>query len=295
MQLATSTNILCERKNAAPISLEESIRACAEAGFAHLDFGFAELAFFSQELHEDTWEKNIQRYERLSRSLGVDFIQGHACLYDFCNRREDSELRFELLKRSFRAASLLGIPRLVVHPACRMENGRAVSSTHAENVAFFQMLSDFAAPLGVDIAVENMWSGERPAGTPYAVRAEELLQLMQDVGRSNVGVCWDIEHASVEDLPQGDSIRLLGRYITATHVSDDTGPNNIHVLPYCGKLKWDEVLQAFAEIGYDGAFSLELQHYLWNMPMALCPEALRLARSVGTHLVNEIISRRVSL
>lgn len=288
LYVSTSTNILCERTGQPPVPMEESIRACGDAGFTCLDFGFAELAFFSPEFRGPSWREKIERCGKLARDRGITFVQGHGSLLDFCNRGEDYAFRLELLKRSFYGAQMLEIPWLVVHPSCKMTDRGPEAGTHEKNVAFFSALSDFAAPLGVGIAIENMWSGTNPRGRPYAVDAEELLRLARDVNRPNVGVCWDIEHASVEQLPQGDSIRLLGSYIKATHISDDTGPANIHILPYTGKLHWEEVLRAFADIGYDGPLSLEIQHYLLRMPPELWVDAIGLARKIGANLCDEI-------
>lgn len=293
MQISTSTNILCERTGQPPVPIEESIRVCGEAGFSCLDFGFAELAFFSPEFRSDSWKEAIARCGRLARDLGITFIQGHGSLLDFCNPGEDYAFQLELLKRSFYGAHMLEIPWLVVHPSCKMTGGSPEADTHEKNVAFFSALADFAAPLGVGIAIENMWSGTTPRGRPYAVEAEELLRLVRDVGRSNVGVCWDIEHASVEQLPQGGSIRLLGSCIKATHISDDMGPSNIHILPYTGKLHWEEVLRAFADIRYDGPLSLEIQHYLLQMPPELWLDAVRFARKICEYWAGQIAQMRV--
>lgn len=293
MMISTSTNILCERTGQPPIPIEESIRLCGEAGFTCLDFGFAEQAFFSREFRDSDWRRQVERCGKLARDLGIRFVQGHSSLLDFCNPGEDDEFQQELLRRSFYGAQMLEIPWLVVHPSCKMTDGMPEVDTHEKNVAFFSALSDFAAPLGVGIAIENMWSGANSRGRPYAVNAEELLRLVQDVGRPNVGVCWDIEHASVEQLPEGDSIRLLGEYIKATHISDDTGPASIHILPYTGKLHWEEVLQAFADIRYDGPFSLEVQHYLLRMPPELWTDAIRFVRKICEYCVEQIAQRRV--
>jgi sugar phosphate isomerase/epimerase len=131
-----------------------------------------------------------------------------------------------------------------------------------------------------------MW-GKTPEGlSRYAVRAEELLQLIEDIGRENVGACWDVEHGSVEKLDQGAAIRLLGGRVKATHISDETGPNNIHILPYSGLVTWEVALKALADIDYRGAFAFEIQHYLPAMPMELVPPAMKFSVEVGRHLLS---------
>lgn len=285
MFLATSTNILCERSEGPHIPMEQSIRACAEAGFTNLDFGFAELGFSSKTFHGDNWKEDILHYKQLAAQLGINFVQGHSTLCDFCNPSKTEHHDLEMVYRSIQGAHILGIPWLAVHPSTHLLDGLAAPDTHYQNVQFFKKLSDYALPYGVGIAIENMWGEACPGVSRYAILAEEVLRLIDDIDRENTCVCWDVEHASIEKLSQGDSIRLLGNRIKATHISDETGANNIHILPYTGFVKWDEVLQALADIGYENAFSLEIQHYLPKMPLSLCPEAMRLAYKVGTHLI----------
>jgi len=63
MKISTSTNILCERANGVSVPMRESIEACAGAGFTNLDFGFAELAFFSERFRSENWEDEIREYK----------------------------------------------------------------------------------------------------------------------------------------------------------------------------------------------------------------------------------------
>lgn len=292
MEITTSTNLLCERSDGTYVPMTESIVSCAGAGFKQLDFGFAELALTSTAFAEEHWAAEIETFKDLARWHGVRFVQGHATILDFCNRGKDYEQQLQLLHRCFQGAKLLEIPWLVVHPSSLVQDSAIAPDTHIQNVQFFRELSDYAAPLGVGVAIENMWGTACPGVPRYALSAEEVLRLVEDIGRENVGVCWDVEHASVEELPQGDSIRLLGRHIKATHLSDETGRSNIHILPFTGKVRWDEVLDALADVSYDGALSLEIQHYLPAMPPALCPEAMRYAHSVGNYLAGQLTAKK---
>lgn len=294
MKISTSTNILCERTDGNNIPMQESIIACAHAGFTQLDFGFAELAFHSPQFLGDDWAEEIETCGKLAHQHGITFVQGHGTIFDFCKADSDYHQQLNLLHRSIDGAQMLGIPWLVVHPSSHLEDGILAADTHRLNVEFFQQIASYAHRMGVGIAIENMW-GEACPGVPrYAITAQEVLCLIEDIDMENVGVCWDVEHASIENLPQGASIRLLGNHIKVTHLSDETGANNIHVLPYTGFVKWDEVLDAFADIDYAGTFSLEIQHYLPAMPQALWSDAMRLAHSVGSHLVEELDRKRAT-
>lgn len=288
MEIATSTNILYERADGSRIPMKESIRACAAAGYRQLDFGFVELALSSKQFHTPEWEAEIKGYWALAQELGLRFVQAHATLFDFCNPSHDDELQRELFRRSIRGARILGVPWIVAHPSTGVIEGKATRDTHEKNVRFFREMADYAASLGLGIAIENMWGKTGQGVRRYAVRAEELLRLIEDIGKSNVGACWDVEHGSVEKLDQGMAIRLLGSRLKATHLSDETGPDNIHILPYTGFVNWDAVLEALADIGYDGALAFEIQHYLPRMPVELIPSAMRFSAEVGRHMAGKL-------
>lgn len=102
MKLSTSTNILYERKHECYISMSESIRRCARAGFQYLDFGFAELAFSSKQFHTNAWKDEMMEYKKLADDLGIFFIQGHGCICDFS--KEDYEQEQNMRQRSIDGA-----------------------------------------------------------------------------------------------------------------------------------------------------------------------------------------------
>jgi sugar phosphate isomerase/epimerase len=286
MNLAVSTNILYERTEGSRISMRESIRACAAAGYRYLDFGFPELKLSSPFFCSSEWKAEIEGYSRLAKELGLGFVQAHAVIVDFCNPPGGGEEDLELFRRSIQGAGMLGVPWIAAHPSTGVSGGKRTEDTHERNIAFFREMADYALSFGVGIAIENMWGKTSEGLSHYAIRAEELLRLIEDIDRENVGACWDVEHGSVEKLDQGTAIRLLGRRLKATHVSDETGPNNIHILPYSGFVKWEEVLKALADIDYPGAFAFEIQHYLPAMPMELVPPAMKFSVQVGRHLLS---------
>lgn len=288
MKLATSTNIYFERENAPLIPLEETIRRCAKAGFKNLDFGFAELALVSQEFNGDNWRQEILELKKIATQYGLEFVQAHATIFDFSNENENYEKQEMLFRRSLIGASLLDVPWVVVHPSTCIRENKIHRNTRDKNVQFFKKYSLIAERLGVGLAVENMWGRLKSGEKPYCLDAKELLLLMEDVNCKNIKVCWDVEHASVENLNQTEAIHILKEYIVATHISDETGGNNIHILPYLGKAKWDEILEAFAQINYDGIFDLEIQHYLPRIPLELVDRAMKFSCEVGMQMVGRI-------
>lgn len=288
MKLATSTNIYFERRNAPLIPMEETLRQCAAAGFRYLDFGFAELSLISERFHSEDWEQEIREYAALAESLGMQFVQAHATIFDYCNTDETYEEKERLFRRSLKGAGILGVPWIVVHPSSYLADGRIHQDTHMKNVGFLKEYAAVAAEVGVGLAVENMWGRTKAGEKPYCLEAGELLRLIEDVDRDNVKVCWDVEHGSIEGLDQRKAIEMLGKHIVATHISDEAGQESIHILPYLGKADWDEILGALAEIKYEGVFNFEIQHYLPGVPEELIPSAMRFAYETGRQMVERL-------
>lgn len=286
MELVVSTNIYFERRYESAILLKECLQLCYDAGYRKLDFGFAELALVSQRFGTDQWLEELREYQAFAGQKGMEFVQAHATILDFCNLTEADAHQVQLFQRSIEGAAFLGVPWVVVHPSTGIRNGKPDPDTHKRNVAFFQEYSEYAYAQGVGLAVENMWGRTRGGFPHYALNPEELYRLIEDIDCANVKICWDVEHGGVEKLDQSKWIRTLGSHIVATHISDETGPNNIHILPYFGNIDWEMILAALADIDYKGNFDFEIQHYLPGVPKELVPAAMKFSCQVGTHLVN---------
>lgn len=295
MELSTSTNIYFERDFEPFVSVRETITQCAGAGFRNLDFGFAELALVSEQFKGANWAEEIQTYKELAESLGMRFVQAHATIFDFCNlcrQGKDYDCREELFYRSLAGAQMLGVYWVTVHPSTFLVNGKIHPDTHLKNVEFFKQYAQIAQKLGIGLAVENMWGTVGKGEKPYCLEAAELLKLIEDVNCENVKVCWDVEHGSIERLDQREALHLLKSHVTTLHISDESGPDNIHILPYQGKADWKEILDTLAEIDYKGFFNLEIQHFLPKVPKELAPAAMKLARETGEWMVREIEERK---
>lgn len=290
--ISTSTNIYFERRDGERIPAKTSMEVCRRAGYEEMDFCFVDQIFTPSPFTEDGWERYIKEYAALAEKLGIRFTQTHGHIHDFCNNRDPQQ--WELVLRCLRATAMLGSPWMVMHPSTLVTDGKMDPATEEINAEYFGRLADEAAKWGVGIAIENMWGETKEGVKCYAIQPEELLSLTGKLGRKNIGVCWDTEHGSIEALDQGRAIRMLKGLIHATHISDETGRNNIHILPYTGHMDWDEVLRAFADIEYRDAFTYEIQHYLLAMPHALVPEAVRLSFLVGEEMIRTIRSFRLS-
>lgn len=287
MRLSTSTNILFERPNGQFYEVEKSIQLCADAGYKVMDFSIHDLTTAQTPFIGDNWEPYIHQLRELADRLGIEFSQGHATLYDFCSSKEDHELKEKFIYRSIKAASILGVKWLAMHPSTCYDTATMIETSKAINIKYFRKYAEYAGKLGVGIALENMWDLSLAPKRRYTTTAEELVDLVDAIDCENVGICWDVEHASIQQQDQGLAIRHIGNRLKSTHISDQTGIDNIHVLPYQGVTDWDDILKALVDIDYQGDFTYEIQHFTYKMPEALYRPSLRYSYEIGQYLIEQ--------
>jgi sugar phosphate isomerase/epimerase len=106
-----------------------------------------------------------------------------------------------------------------------------------------------AERLGVRIAVEVI---------PNALSsARQLVRLIEDEDLHGLGVCLDVGHARLQgDVV--DALETVAGYLVTTHLHDNGGRKDDHLLPFDGVIDWAELLIGFQKVGYDGTLMFEL-------------------------------------
>jgi len=111
-------------------------------------------------------------------------------------------------------------------------------------------LQGLAAPLGVRVAVEIIPNELSRAGSLVHFVEEDL----DDV---DVGVCLDFGHAHMDgDLL--DAIETVSGHVITTHVHDNHGRTDDHLVPFDGTIDWPAAMIAVQKIGYDQTLLFEL-------------------------------------
>jgi len=147
-------------------------------------------------------------------------------------------------------ARLVPVSVLVVHPGLQDSLlSRSVQNSLDAAMRSIEEIADIASPLGVRVALEVI---------PNAMStAEALVNLLDRLDMPEVGVCLDFGHAHM----QGDvidAIETLSGVLVATHVHDNHGRRDEHLVPFEGTIDWAGALAALQKIGYDGTLMLEL-------------------------------------
>ena len=109
---------------------------------------------------------------------------------------------------------------------------------------------ELARPLNVKVALEVI-------PNPLA-SAASLVRLIEDeLEGADAGICLDYGHAHLMgDL--GEAIETLSGHLFTTHVHDNGGRRDDHLVPYAGSINWDLAMMETQKIGYDGVMMFEV-------------------------------------
>lgn len=112
------------------------------------------------------------------------------------------------------------------------------------------LLIPFASSRGVRIVLENI---------PNTLSSLETMRsFLEEANLKEIGICFDTGHSHLQGNV-ADEIRAGGPWILTTHLHDNGGKEDDHLLPYEGTIEWPKVLQALEGIGYKGCHLLELK------------------------------------
>ncbi|GIP33477.1 endonuclease [Paenibacillus sp. J2TS4] len=85
--------------------------------------------------------------------------------------------------------------------------------------------------------------------------SEEMGELLEADER--LGVCCDVNHL-LQEAPE-QYIRKIGSRILTVHMSDNDGLDEKHGYPGEGVIRWNDVISALLECGYQGPFMFEVR------------------------------------
>ena len=272
------------------LELEQALEKLAGVGWRTLEVAEAHWRRIGER--EDP-ERACEAVRRRADDLGVAFAQLHGYSFDFCNPDADTAAGLETTIRSLNYAAILGVGQYVLHTSSRPwgEEPGGYDQVRALNRDIVGRLAETARSLGVGIAVENTWDHPHPRRR-FGTTAEELLWLVEQTDPEVVGVCWDTGHAHIAGLDQPRAIRALAPALRALHIQDSDGTHDQHRLPYEGTIAWEPLLRALGEVGYDGAFNLEVGGSVHRVPLPLRPTRLRFALELATRMVAEAMTYR---
>jgi sugar phosphate isomerase/epimerase len=135
----------------------------------------------------------------------------------------------------------LGLPR--TQAPGPGENSRDAARRSVEE------LERAAEPLGVRLAIEVIPNELSRAGS--------LVHFVEHDLESPAGICLDFGHAHL-DGDVIDAVETVAEHLIATHLHDNRGRADDHLMPLDGTIDWAAALTAVQKIGYDGPMMFEV-------------------------------------
>jgi len=124
------------------------------------------------------------------------------------------------------------------------ENSRAAAFRSVEEICAL------AEPIGVGVALEVI-------PNPLSDAQSLVTMIERDLDAPHAGICLDFGHAFLMG-DVADAIETVAEHLVTTHVHDNGGKKDDHLVPFEGRIDWSLALMTMQKIGYDGTYLMEL-------------------------------------
>lgn len=262
VELAFSTNAYTE------FSLPEAVRRVSDHGYSGVEIlGDTPHAFFPSfgEEEQRSLRDALDETELAVSNINANTAMGYyddappSAFFEPSLINADDELRAWRIDYTKQAIDLA---EDVDAPAVCVATGRPLPGNPPERAREYLLESldeilDYAEARGVDVGIEY---------EPELLIecTEEVLDLIDEVGRDSLGVNLDVGHAAVYGEELSETIHRCAGDITGIHLEDIVGGRrgkHYHRIPGEGDLDFEAVFDALDDIGYDGFATLELYTY----------------------------------
>ena len=142
------------------------------------------------------------------------------------------------------------------------ENNRTAAFRSVEDIC------RLAEPIGIRVALEVI-------PNPLSDGASLVDLIEKDLDAPRTGICLDFGHAFLMG-DVADTIETVAEHLITTHVHDNGGKKDDHLVPFEGRINWDIALMTMQKVGYDGTYLMELANT--GSPAAVLEQA-RAARA----------------
>jgi sugar phosphate isomerase/epimerase len=139
---------------------------------------------------------------------------------------------------------------LVVHLGTPGTKGNPADNTRAAAIRSAEEICRLAEPFDVRVALEVIPNALSSAGSLVSM-------IERDLEVPHAGICMDFGHAHLGG-DVADEVEAAAEHLIATHVHDNRGRDDEHLVPYLGSIHWETVLVTMQKIGYEGTWLMEL-------------------------------------
>ena len=175
-----------------------------------------------------------------------------AILHEFRNCCQYTSLigGHEIIMHSGRLRTSLHVPQ-VPHSSAYM--GGDLQRIWALSVEMLRNCCDIAKEYGIRLYTENLLDGD------LTVRCGTLVQFVNEVGRNNLDIVFDIGHCQQTGGNVPDEVLACGKLLRHLHLHDTIGGAQSHLPIGDGEIDYPAFAAALRKIGYQGIYMLELR------------------------------------
>lgn len=228
------------------IPLDEQVALCARAGFTHLSIGAG-----NPDHSGYLTAAGRTRIHQLLRAHGMQVCSVHAPMdrdADISSQDVDSARRgLDNARRSIEAAVELDAGIVIFHPS----NNKEGDPGYKKEVLTEQVnrLLEMIQREPVRLAVENL---------PPEPTIMMLSYSLDTIASPQYGFCYDSSHDNLSARPMS-ILKRYGHRLITTHISDNRGERDDHILPFEGRVDWDGFCRVFSAIDFTGILLLEVE------------------------------------
>ena len=226
--------------------------------------GFDLVELFATATHFDYRDAaRVREMRDWLRGAGLTAVSMHGPIFDsfrggvwgrpYLNASLQPAARQEAIDETrfaLEAARELGCATCVLHIGLPAGQGGAADNDPSSARRSLDAIGEAARGAGVPLALEVI---PNALSTP-----DELLRWMQDdTGLDDCGVCLDLGHAHMMG-GVAEAIETLSGHIVTTHVHDNNGREDSHLVPFGGSIDWPGSLTSLWKVGYGGPLIFEV-------------------------------------
>lgn len=277
-------------------SKEEAMEYIRQAGFRYIDYSFNSDYQWKNGVFAPDWTDQLEKVKRKAQELGVTFVQAHSPMGSPIVRGEGYQPFIEATKRCIYCCAELGIKNIVVHSG--YEKNISKEEAFERNKVFFMELLRYAEQFDVNVLVEN-FNKMTESDIFWIDNAPDLRAMIDYVDHPLFHACWDVGHGNMQEMPQDESLRILGKHVYALHVQDNMGDEDSHRAPFFGTMNADSLMHGLEEIGYQGYFTFESGNFFLpsgqrrpfekDRRLAMAPLSLRIKAEALLHEIGKTV------
>jgi len=248
------------------LELSSVMDEIAEVGFDSFEYSHGHVLALERE-----GPRSFKQAAEEAESKGLEPVQLHGASLErqFDLGSPDEHTRRKSVERSclwIEHCAALNVPVMVEH-GCEFHEDFARTMELVKSS--FREIAKCAEDNGVRVAIENEFDPRELAaagqGRNMIVPARvgclvpELMEIVLE-DEKNLGVCLDFGHANLQRsfFSLDQAIRDLGDHLFATHIHDNEGISDQHMIPLFGNIPWDRAMEALRETGYRRPIILEV-------------------------------------